>query len=472
MASLPSYVAAAKPVPSNARIPWYSGIAPTYAGVMVWYAFWQSVPSYGGAPGGILSQGIGVAIIGIIVAALVCHFLFYLVPGLLGMKNGMPLYIVGTSTYGVSGGFLMPGVLMGILQFFWVAFNSYSVSETLCRCFELGLDTHGDPIVPGFWHGLFAVLFAVLAGFMGLKGIKYVAKVATYLPIIPIVVLLVLFFATVGGLGGFSPEKLMTIKAAAPQEPLSAIMAFLAINACVIGFFATAGAAGADIAMNARDEKHVQIGGLVGIALATVFSCVLAVLIVAGYYGGAQDIPENLAGNMNPVVLMKGGILGTGLANILMILLAISAFPAGCFSALIGANSFRSTLSNVKPEMSVGIGTLAAIILAVTGAAGSAVNVFLLIGASFGPVCGAMMADYFLSGMKWAGPRAGFNWAGWISWVVGFAVGIANNPLLGLNLPQVPCPPLTAFLVGLVLYVVLAKAGLESQKLEMPQAAK
>ena len=51
-------------------------------------------------------------------------FLFYLVPGLLGMKTGYPLYVVGSSTYGTVGGFLMPGLLMGLLQFGWLAVNS------------------------------------------------------------------------------------------------------------------------------------------------------------------------------------------------------------------------------------------------------------------------------------------------------------------------------------------------------------
>jgi len=90
-------------------------------------------------------------------------------------------------------------------------------------------------------------------------------------------------------------------------------------------------------------------------------------------------------------------------------------------------------------------------------------GVFIVIGASFGPICGAMMVDYFLSGKKWAGPRAGFNLAGWISWAVGFVVGIA--PLVGLA--DVPAAPLVAFIVGAVLYFVLAKAGLESKVLSM-----
>ena len=59
--------------------------------------------------------------------------------------------------------------------------------------------------------------------------------------------------------------------------------------------------------------------------------------------------------------------------------------------------------------------------------------VFVIIGASFGPICGAMLVDYLLSGKKWSGPRAGFNPAGWIAWALGFVVGILPN--LGVTRP-------------------------------------
>ena len=36
---------------------------------------------------------------------------------------------------------------------------------------------------------------------------------------------------------------------------------------------------------------------------------------------------------------------------------------------------------------------------------------------------------------------------------------------------DIPCAPVAAFVVGFVLYYALAKAGLESKSLEMPQAA-
>ena len=170
-----------------------------------------------------------------------------------------------------------------------------------------------------------------------------------------------------------------------------------------------------------------------------------------------------------------GAIVGEKAAAVFMYLLAIAAFPPACFSAFIAANSFKTVLPSVKPLISCGIGSLVAIGLVIGGLAGKAIVVFSIIGASFGPVCGAMMADYFLSGCKWNGPRASFNPAGWISWIVGFAVGavefIAMIPGLECLSGQVPCPPVAAFVVGFVLYLILGKVGLQSRTLQMPASA-
>jgi cytosine permease len=173
---------------------------------------------------------------------------------------------------------------------------------------------------------------------------------------------------------------------------------------------------------------------------------------------------------LKPTALMET-IMGAGTAKIFWLLLAIAAFPPACFSSLIAAASFKNTLPKVNPFVSCGIGTAASIALIVSGKAGDAAAVFGVIGASFGPICGAMTADYILSGMKWPGPRAGFNMAGWISWAVGFVVGAFGffGPLLGTEF-QMPCPPVAAIIVGFVLYAVLAKLGLESTQLEMPVA--
>ena len=107
---------------------------------------------------------IGWGFLGLILAAVICHFFFYMVPAMLGMKTGLPLYVVGTSTYGVRGGLYMPGFLMGVLQFGWLAVNAFFVSKILCKCFNIGQvgpvgapETH----VPGCWHGIIAAVFSL-----------------------------------------------------------------------------------------------------------------------------------------------------------------------------------------------------------------------------------------------------------------------------------------------------------------------
>jgi cytosine permease len=456
--SLPDYVAMAKPNPMENRSPWYMNTAQTYAGIMLWFVFWQDVPTGGGALGGTLSQGLGIAVLGLVLAAFLCHFLYYLVPGMLGMKSGQPLYIVGTSTYGVGGGLFMPGFLMGLLQFGWLGVNACFSAAFLVKPFypDVGL----MEVIATGPHIAVSIIWAVGAAFMGMKGIQYVAKVATYLPLIPLVILIVLAAKSIGGVGSFEPAQVgVTADATDVLSTGGVIAMFLTY---VIGFFATAGAAGVDFGMNNRDAKDVQMGGLVGIAGSTIFAGVMALLIVAGAYGSGMVTAE---AGLNPTQLM-GALVGEKTGAVFMYLLAIAAFPPACFSSFIAANSFKTTLPKVNPSISVGIGTAVSILLAATGWAADVVSVFSVIGASFGPVCGAMMVDYILSGKKWAGPRAGWNLAGWISWVVGFAVGMA--PMMGCPMPVAP---LVAFIVGAVLYFILAKAGMESSVLSMPDAA-
>ncbi|MBN1806905.1 MAG: cytosine permease [Sedimentisphaerales bacterium] len=453
---LPDYVSMAKPNPAGNRAPWYKNTAPTYAGIFLWFVFWSQAPSGGGseAPGGVLGQGVGVALLGLVVAALLCHFLFYLVPGLLGMKTGLPLYVVGTSTYGTMGGFLMPGFMMGVLQFGWLGVNSYFASQALAPLF--GGSAAAAKII--------AVIWAIVAAFVGLKGIQYVAKVATFLPLIPLAILIIMLVKTLGGIGDFNTDALIT--AGTVEGGATGGLSFFGVMALsisfVVGFFATAGAAGVDFGMNNKDGKDVQMGGLIGIALATIVSAGAAIIIAAGAFGATGKY------TMNPADAgFMGELMGSARAgNIMSLLLAVAAFPPACFSSFIAANSFKTTLPKVNPFISVGIGTAVSIILAVTGWAGKAGAVFTVIGASFGPICGAMMVDYLLAGKKWAGPRAGWNLAGWISWGIGFIVGIA--PLVGLA--DIPAAPLVAFVVGAAIYFVLAKAGLEPRVVEMTSA--
>lgn len=472
--ALPSYISGAVPNPAANRAPWYKNTAPTYAGIFLWFVFWQDAVA---APsqGGMLSQGLSWALISLVISALVCHFLFYLVPGMLGMKTGLPLYIVGTSTFGATGGFILPGFLMGLLQFGWLGVNIYFSSCAIGQF--IFPDAHINPMdiatVPAAVKAIMAA-WGVLAAFLGLKGIQYVAKVATFLPLIPLAVLLIMLAKTAGSIGSFDQAQLITLhKAAAPTAaaPLGTIGVLAFMLTYVVGFFATAGAAGVDFGSNSRDARDVSMGGLAGVAGAIILTAGLAALIVAGVYGSPEY--SKAAVGKDSIVLQATGLIPVIMgksAGLIMFLLAISAFPSACFSSLIAANSFKTTLPNVNPFITVGIGAAISIILAVLGLAGKAIIVFQIIGASFGPICGAMMVDYLLNNKTWTGPRAGFNPAGWISWALGFFVGIMPLPIFGGKpLYDVPAAPVAAFVVGTVVYFVCAKANLLSPVLPMPK---
>jgi len=451
---LPTYIISAQPNPTENRAPWYKTTAPAYAGIFLWFVFWQDVARTD-TPGGTLAQGLLWALVCLVTAALVCHFVFYLVPGLLGMKTGLPLYIVGTSIFGAKGGFILPGFLMGVLQFGWLGVNVYFSSLALSAMIPINAK-----VIMVFW--------GVLAAFVGLKGIGYVASVATYLPLIPLIVLVMLAANAIGGVPQFNPETLIAAQRApgnAGSVQLGMFGVLAAMLTYVVGFFATAGAAGVDFGLNNRTKTDVQLGGLVGIALAIIVTGGLSLLVVAGVYGSqAMSAAAIAAGASLRTVDLVQVVLGEGSAKLVKLLLAVAAFPPACFSSFIAANSFKTTLPKVNPFVSVGVGAAVSILLALLGWAGKAIIVFQIIGASFGPICGAMVMDYLLAGCNWSGPRAGFNPAGWISWLAGFVIGVL--PILKIY--PLPAAPVAAFMVGAVVYLVCTKAGVQSALVQMP----
>jgi len=470
---LPGYIAGATPNPQTNRAPWYKNTAPTYAGIFLWFVFWQDAVN---APnqGGLLSCGIGWAFLSLIITALVCHFLFYLVPGMLGMKTGLPLYIIGTSTFGAKGGFILPGFLMGILQFGWLGVNIYFSSALIGMFFfpDAKIDPTNLATIPAAVKGIM-VVWGVLAAFVGLKGIQYVAKVATYLPLIPLAVLLLLLAKTAGGIGSFDPQKFIALSAtAAPAAPaaLSRLGVLAFMLTFVVGFFATAGAAGVDFGTNSRNASDVSKGGLVGVALAIIVTAGISMLVVAGTYGSPELSGAAVAASKDGLILQTPGLIPVIMgksAGVIMFLLAIAAFPPACFSSFIAANSFKTTLPGVNPFISVGVGAAVSILLAVTGLAGKAIIVFVIIGATFGPICGALLVEYLLSRGQWSGPRAGFNPAGWLAWLAGAVVGVL--PILKIY--PVPAAPVAAFVVGAVVFFICAKLGLQSAVIPLPKKA-
>jgi cytosine permease len=432
--SVPEYISRAVPVPTAARVPWYSSTFPTYFGIFLWVGFYLKI-----AEPTIAYTNLGITLLGLFVAGVLCFALYYWAPAMLGMLSGRPLYVVGTSTFGTSGGYLIPGLMMGFLQIGWVAVIGAVSADFIMKGMNLTSRTLYCALV---------VVWIYSLGWVAIKGIHHVARVAKFLNWVPLLMILIVFWANRDGISHYHP---------AHDQPLTG---FLNIFSIVIGYFATAGAAGADFGMNNRNRRDILLGGCFGIIGGALIAGGLPLLSVAGYLGrGIGPVSYDYTAAI--------GSVGT-LAPVMFFLFAIASMVPTCFSSFIASNSFSTMLPKVPRMVSTFIALTVSVLLAVTGIANNLVGFFSLVAASFGPICGAMAADYILAGRRWSGPRLGINWAGYIAWLVGFLVGIPEHiPGLPPILLKADNPSgLYSFIVGFIVYLVLAKAGMRPPVVE------
>jgi len=482
--SLPSYLALAKPNAAENRGPWYKNTAPAYFGIFMWIAFYNDLGS------ALTLGGLGAALFGLVIAAFLCHYAFHYVFGVLGMRTGYPLYVVGSSTFGTKGGLLFPGIFMGLLQIGWYSVGTYFATALVLLFFDQQpLSVLGPEGSQGY-SPLFiivAIAWGYLFATLGAFGIKYVAKISSYLPWIALAMLVIAVFGAMPYIGDFK----------SPAENPNGLAAAFKVVALVIGFFATAGAAGADFGTNSRNESDVNMAGLAGISLPILVAGGLAILTVAGaqskYQQQASAVAtapaadaaeaEEAAPAEAPPFQLAGCFktVSPKFANWMFLFLAIGSMAPACFCSSIIGNSLSTMIPSLPRVPLTLAGATVGIVLAATGIAGNLEPFFGLIGASFGPICGAMVADYLLSDKKWAGPRKGISIAGYGAWLLGFLVGIANNPLVIENIfaPRGIDPILAdwhptgvyAFAVGFAVYVVLATIGLQGKTVNYPTGA-
>jgi cytosine permease len=425
---VPEYVSRSVPVPLTGRLPWYKSTFPSYFGIFLFVGYYLrlSGPTLGFA-------SVTVSLWGLLVAGLLCFGLYYYVPAMLGMQTGRTLYVVGTSTFGTTGGFLIPGILMGLLQVGWVAVDAAVATSFIMK----GLGQTSKTL-----YIVIALVWIYSLGWVAIKGIHYVAQVAKILNWVPFLMILVVLWANRSGIPHYQPPV---------NQPLTGFLNALLIT---IGFFATAGAAGTDFGMNNRDRKDIVLGGITGIVAGALIAGGVSVLSVAGYLGRNGGPPNY---DYTVAIASVGG-----LAPVMFFLFAAACLVPTCFSAFIAANSFSTMLPKISRPVSTLAGVTLSAVLAITGVADNLVGFFSIVAASFGPICGAMVADYLLAGRRWSGPRLGINWAGCIAWVIGFLVGIPDQiPGLPAGLVKADNPSeLYAFASGFVIYYVLAKIGL------------
>src|SRR5580700_9381114 len=167
---LPDYLSKASPNPASNRAPWYSNTAPTYAGIFLWVAFYQQI-----GEGTLTQASLKVCLAALVLAGVLCYGLFYRVPATLGMKTGYPLYVVGSSTFGTKGGYLMPGPLMGLLQIGWFAVATFVATDFILK----GIGMASEPMTASFI--ITGTIWGLVMATIAAKGIGYVAKVGQIL---------------------------------------------------------------------------------------------------------------------------------------------------------------------------------------------------------------------------------------------------------------------------------------------------
>jgi hypothetical protein len=132
----------------------------------------------------------------------------------------------------------------------------------------------------------------------------------------------------------------------------------------------------------------------------------------------------------------------------MFLLFALASVPATCFCSFIVGNSFSTMIPQVSRFFSTMIGASMGIILAVTGIAGDLIGFFGIVGASFGPICGAIAADLLVerSTVGWAEAGSQLGWIrslGWriSNWDTTDSSGLVSRkkPFAACSALQFPC---------------------------------
>jgi cytosine permease len=142
--------------------------------------------------------GIGVCLAALFTAGCLCVALYYHVPAMVGMKSGCPLYVVGSSTFGAVGGYVMPGLLMGLLQVGWIAATASVAIDFVLK----GLNRNSKMLAA-------VLLLAWIYGlaWVATKGIHYVARVANVFNCVTLAMILIVFWENRSGIPAYMPPS-------------------------------------------------------------------------------------------------------------------------------------------------------------------------------------------------------------------------------------------------------------------------
>lgn len=469
--------------PADARLSWTWGVGHNYIGLFLTALFLDQL-----AVGTLTVGGLVPSLIGAALGGLLAFGLLYYPAASWGLQGRVGLDRVASATFGERGARWLPGLPMALAQVVWFAAGLALAADYGQRgLLLLGLLEPKDvadwalgPLSVKAPVVLFEmVCWGVFAAVMGALLVRVVTAVSYTYPIFPALAIAAAFFLTLPGIGG---TRLAGDGLTAIPKMGGVVVAAITMVQLVTGFFAPSGLLGADWGAVSRSRRDVALGGLVGIGLASTILAALSLTIVADTLVGPADgaieepapaqetadarLARLLGGSTGPAspapalpVEAGGPSLGAALqyglggpaAGVVLLVLALGLLGPCVYAPYLFSKYAGNFLPGVKPLRLALASVPAAWLLASLGWADSLPRIFGWMGAAFGPVAGAIAADFVRQKGRWPGPRPGWRASAAIAWAVGLAAGLAPEFGLGWVQPATVLAFSSAFLVELVL---------------------
>jgi cytosine permease len=475
-AAPPLLTAAAEP--AIPRTPWQTSIAPKYIGLFLWIVYFDQLPRWTLAVGGLVPS-----VLGALVAGVLCYLLLYHGPAMWGQTSGLPLEALGKSTFGAAGARWLTGVLMGLAQVVWFAVATFYateltfeglVSARLMNPAALQPMPLGNLVLPNPLFLVTSLTWSFAAALVGHYLVQIIGVLMNFYPVFMALLLAAAVAWTIPDLPRFRPSGVDPVTGG--PVPDAGLHAFRMMIELVFGFFAPAGALAAEWGAVSRTERDVRLGGWVAVAFAAWTVATLALLTVAGAHGRLLTVadPALLRGAPTPDWSFQGAVLhgmGRTLGAAILLVFGLGSLAPTCFSAYLFGQRFFAAWPRIARIRWTLIGTTAAWLLIASGGASRLETIFSLMGAVFAPLVAAVCADRLRQRGAWRGGRAGVNLPGVIAWAVGLCIGLL--PLCARAIGWTAAArfqpaALFAYLTAFGIYFLLSLLGVEAPREPAP----
>ncbi|HEY2156458.1 MAG TPA: hypothetical protein VGH33_12560 [Isosphaeraceae bacterium] len=472
--------------------PWQTGLGPYYIGLFLWIVYFDQLGLRALPVGGLMWSVLGAA-----AAGPLCYLLLFRVPATWGQATRKALPELTTSTFGEGGARWIPGLLLGLAQVAWFAVSvSYATDLTLRGLAEVRFLeerafrplTLGALRLKGPIFLATALLWSVIAGLIGRKFVRLVAAIMYIFPVFPAILLGGTMMAMLGGLRSFTTTGLDPLGFPVPRGR-EFFWSLTLVAQLVLGFFAMAGALGADWGAATTSASDVKVGGWVSVGFAPVVIATISLIAVAGFQGRVNPAPITIDGSESPLdvrvqrprasvseirtvgtppeatfrAILTDGIGGKVGCGMLMIFGAMALAPA-VFSAYVFGQSLNASLPRLSRFRWTLVGIGLSLPMTALGLFDRLEPLFTVTGALFAPIAACLTAEFVRHKGVWPGPRRGVNLPGLAGWATGLAVGLL--PFAGGRFRTFQPATFWAFLAAFVSYGVVAMLVGESPALE------